>query len=153
MAHGSASAGPGAVGRYAAQAPRRARATCPRMDQTWIVIGDGSHARLFRASDDAAQPWSLVRKLDREHSREKTNRSDSHEDRGEHDFARHVAGELEAARQSGTFGRLVLVAPPTFLGQLRAELSASLTTCVVKSLDKDYTQMPATELPEHVDIS
>ena len=122
------------------------------MDHTWIVIGDGSHARLFQAND-AAQPWLLLRRIDREHSREKTNRTDSHEDRGEHDFARHLVAELEAARQSGTFGRLVLVAPPTFLGQLRGELSASLATCVVKSFDKDYTKMSENELPTHIDIS
>lgn len=119
--------------------------------QTWIVIGDGSHARLFQA--DEALPWRLLRTIDREHSREKTNRSDSHEDRGEHDFARHLVGELEAGRQAGTFHRLVLVAPPTFLGQLRAELSPSLAACVVKSFDKDYTQMSASELPGRIDLS
>lgn len=42
--------------------------------RTWILIGDGSHARLFH-TDDAANPWQLVRKIDREHSREKTDRS------------------------------------------------------------------------------
>jgi protein required for attachment to host cells len=123
------------------------------MNQTWIVIGDGSHARLFQATTDVAQPWLLLRTIDRENSREKTNRADSHEDRGEHDFARHLVAELEAGRQSGTFARLVLVAPPAFLGQLRGELSPSLTTCVVKSFDKDYTKMSATELPTHIDIS
>ncbi len=122
------------------------------MEQTWIVIGDGSHARLFQAND-AAQPWSLLRRIDREHSREKTDRADSHEDRGEHDFARHLVAQLETGRQGGTFARLVLVAPPTFLGQLRAELSPSLTTCVVKSIDKDYTHMPENELAAHIDIA
>lgn len=87
------------------------------MNQTWILIGDGSHARLFQTTD-AAGPWQMVRKLDREHSREKTDRNESHEDRGEHDFARLVVSELEKARQQGTFSRLVLVAPPKFLGQL-----------------------------------
>ena len=123
------------------------------MDQTWILIGDGSHARLFQATSDAARPWLMLRTIDREHSREKTNRSDSHEDRGEHDFARHLVGELEAGRQSGMFARLVLVAPPTFLGQLRAELKSPLASCVVKTLDKDYTQMPDSELHTHIDIS
>ena len=122
------------------------------MEQTWIVIGDGSNARVFAASD-AAQPWRLVRTVSREHSREKTNRADSHEDRGEHDFARHLVAELEAARQGGTFARLVLVAPPSFLGQLRSELSAPLAACVARSLDKDYTHMPENELAKHVDIA
>lgn len=122
------------------------------MAKTWILIGDGSHARLFQA-DDATQPWQLVRRIDREHSREKTSRTDSHEDRGEHDFARLLAGELEAGRQGGAFTGLVLVAPPTFLGQLRSELQAPLATCVVKSLDKDYTQMSEAELVKHVDLA
>jgi protein required for attachment to host cells len=122
------------------------------MQKTWILIGDGSHARLFEAAD-AAHPWQMVRKLDREHSREKTDRVESHEDRGEHDFARLIAGELETARQQGTFTRLVLVAPPRFLGQLRGELSPSLEACVVKSIDKDYTHMAEAELPNHVAIA
>lgn len=122
------------------------------MNQTWILIGDGSHARLFQTAD-AAQPWQMLRRLDREHSREKTDRAESHEDRGEHDFARLVVGELEKARQQGTFSRLVLVAPPKFLGQLRGELPAPLEACVVKSLDKDYTHMDQAELPQHVAIA
>ena len=122
------------------------------MSNTWILIGDGSHARLFEA-DDAARPWRLVRKIDREHSREKTDRAGAHEDRGEHGFARQLVGELETGRQAGTFERLVLVAPPKFLGQLRAELTAPLEAQVVKSLDTDYTHMSEKELAQHVDIT
>jgi protein required for attachment to host cells len=120
------------------------------MTQTWILVGDGSHARLFH-SDGVTEPWSLVRKVDREHSREKT--ADSHEDRGEHAFARQLVGELETARQSGTFAELVLVAPPKFLGQLRGELGAPLATCVVNSFDADYTHMSQTELMKHIDLT
>ena len=119
------------------------------MTQTWILVGDGSHARLFQ-SDDATKPWHLVRTLQREHSREKTG--DSHEDAGEHGFARHLVGELETARQAGSFRRLVLVAPPKFLGQVRGELKAPLAACVVDSVDADYTQMAAADLPKHVTL-
>jgi protein required for attachment to host cells len=122
------------------------------MAQTWILVGDGSHARLFQV-DDASKTWSLVRRVDREHSREKTDRADSNEDRGEHGFARQLVAELETARQQGTFDRLVLVAAPKFLGQLRGELAAPLAACVVKSLDHDYTQMAEEELPKHVQLS
>ncbi|MEJ7734963.1 MAG: host attachment protein [Polyangiaceae bacterium] len=122
------------------------------MAQTWILVGDGSHARLFQV-DDASQPWRLVRRVDREHSREKTNRAESHEDHGEHGFARQLVAELETARQQGSFDRLVLVAAPRFLGQLRGELAAPLATCVVKSFDADYTHMSEEELPKHVQLS
>ncbi len=122
------------------------------MTQTWILVADGSNARLFQTMDHD-QPWRLARKLDREHSREKTDRSDSHEDRGEHDFARLVAGELETQRQAGDFARLVLVAPPKFLGQLRGELKGPLEACVVRSQSAEYTHMSDAELVKHVDIS
>lgn len=122
------------------------------MTSTWILVADGSHARLFH-STSPQQPWQLVQKLDREHSREKTDRVESHEDRGEHDFARLVAAELETKRQSDGLERLVLVATPKFLGQLRGELGASLATCVIRSKDVDYTHIADDELPKHIDIS
>jgi len=122
------------------------------MTQTWILVADGSHARLFQTVANEG-PWRLARKLDREHSREKTNRNDSREDRGEHDFARLLAAELETQRQAGDFARLVIVAPPVFLGQLRGELKAPLEACVVRSQDADYTHMSDADLVKHVDIS
>jgi len=122
------------------------------MSQTWILVADGSHARLFR-TESAELPWQLDQKLDREHSRENTKRPDTHEDRGEHDFARLVAAELETKRQAGGFERLVLVAPPKFLGQLRGELQAPLAACVIRSQAHDYTHMSDDEVAKHVDVS
>ena len=122
------------------------------MTQTWILVADGSNARLFQTVD-VDQPWRLDRKLGREHSRENTHRSDSHEDRGEHEFARLVVSELETQRQAGDFTRLVLVAPPKFLGQLRGELKGPLEACVVRSQSAEYTHMSDAELVKHVDIS
>lgn len=137
--------------------PERSHAELPGvvvelMTQTWILIGDGSHARFFQAAD-ASHPWQLVQKIDREHSREKTDRNDSHGDLGEQGFARQLVTELETGREQGKFTRLVLVAPPKFLGQLRGELGKPLAACVVKSIDSDYTHMTAAELPEHVALS
>ncbi len=144
---------------WAMRGPNRVRASPSRtvvlsesMSQTWILVGDGSHARVFQV--DASDPaWNLVRTVSREHSQERTGRSDSHEDRGEHDFARQLVAELETGRQAGTFQRLVLVAPPKFLGQLRGELQASLAALVVNSVAHDYTQMRNEEIPKHVDIA
>ena len=64
------------------------------MSQTWILVADGSNARLFDAPGNNA-PWVLAKTLKREHSREKTNLAEVHEDRGEHDFARLLAAELD----------------------------------------------------------
>lgn len=122
------------------------------MTQTWILVADGSHARLFQAPGND-KPWRLDKQLDREHSREKTDLVGVHEDRGEHDFARLLANELETKRQGGGFERLVIVAPPKFLGQLRGELEGPLAACVVRSQDADYTNMSDAELVAHIDIS
>lgn len=122
------------------------------MMQTWILVADGSRARLFQAPGDN-KPWKLDKKLEREHSREKTDRAEVHEDRGEHDFARLLAAQLETKRQGGGFERLVIVAAPRFLGQLRGELSSSLAALVIRSQDADYTSMSDAELVAHIDIS
>ena len=133
--------------------PEPARAIGRRMSKpTWILVGDGSHARLFEA-DDAAHPWRLVRRVDREHSREKTDRAGAHEDGGEHDFARHLVAVLETGRERGAFAHLVIVAPPRFLGQLRAELPAPLAALVVRTVDKDYTHESDAVLHERVAIA
>ena len=118
---------------------------------TWVLVGDGSHARLF-STNDPTRPWALAQKFDREHSHEKTNRSDSHEDKGEHDFARHLVAALEAGRENHSFEQLVLVAPARFLGQLRSELAAPLAALVVHSLDKDYTHLAEADLHQHIKL-
>jgi len=126
-----------------------ARVVLPSMKKTWIFVGDGSHARLFQVDGDD-KPWTFLRKVDREHSREKTDRAGAHEDKGEHDFARKMVVELEAGRQEKAFEELILVAPPKFLGQLRGELGVPLAACVVRSIDHDYTHVSNGELPEHI---
>ena len=122
------------------------------MSKTWVLVGDGSHARLFNVVE-VALPWTLVRTIDRAHSREATQRPDAHEDRGEHDFARLLVAQLETARQEGAFDSLVLVATPKFLGQLRGELSAPLAACVTKSVNHDYTKLSESEIHKHVDLA
>jgi len=54
-----------------------------------------------------------------------------------HLFARRVAAELERARRAGRFERLVLVAAPAFLGELRAALPPALRQRVSASVAKD----------------
>ena len=64
-------------------------------------------------------------------------------------FARHLAEELEA-RQGG-YARLVLVAPPAFLGDLREALGDAARRKLAGSLDKDLTHAPLAELAAQLD--
>jgi protein required for attachment to host cells len=65
-------------------------------------------------------------------------------------FAHELAASLEQAFGRNAYSRLVLVAPPHFLGMLRGCLSASVTKAVVATLDKDLTQINERELPDRV---
>ena len=54
-----------------------------------------------------------------------------------HLFARRVGAELDRVRRARHYERLVLVAAPAFLGQLRAALPAALRPFVASAVAKD----------------
>lgn len=53
-------------------------------------------------------------------------------------FAKKIAEQLEAERQKGSFGMLVLVAEPKFLGMLKKSFSASLKSMVDEEVPRDF---------------
>ena len=55
-------------------------------------------------------------------------------------FAYEVAGYLNEAAQREAFHRLVLAAPPKFLGDLREAMSPALQQRIVAEIDKDLTK-------------
>jgi protein required for attachment to host cells len=67
-------------------------------------------------------------------------------------FARSLAAELEKGLNQNRFERLTLVAPPHFLGLLRGSVSEQVVKRIQQSINKDYTQLAARELPSHVTI-
>lgn len=67
-------------------------------------------------------------------------------------FARSIAGLLETGLAENAYQRLLLIAPPHFLGLLRGALSPNVAKHVERTLDKDYTALVARELAERVDV-
>jgi protein required for attachment to host cells len=67
-----------------------------------------------------------------------------------HKFAREMAKVLDAAAASKSFDRLILIAPPATLGDLRMELSDSTRKLVTAELPKDLTRHAEHELPQHL---
>jgi protein required for attachment to host cells len=65
-------------------------------------------------------------------------------------FARGIGAAVAATRRSAGFDRLVLVAGPRFLGQLRRTLPAALRTRVVAEFAKDWVHLPAAALRARV---
>ena len=74
------------------------------------------------------------------------SRSEGPHERAVSDFARALASRLQHARATNQYDRLVLVAPPKFLGLLRSSLDAQTERCVVGSLDKDLAASDEEEL-------
>jgi len=61
-------------------------------------------------------------------------------------FTRSIAAAAAASRRESGFDRLVVVAGPRFLGQLRRSLPAALRTRVVAEVAKDWVHLPAATL-------
>jgi len=61
-------------------------------------------------------------------------------------FAHTLAHALERGHGTKAFAKLVLVAPPKLLGDLRENLSRGLQSAVVSQVHKDYTHSGVEEL-------
>lgn len=128
--------------------------------KTWILVADAGRARLFEAEarDGAlleiggyANPDAHARGAgigsDRPPRTQESVGSARHaiephtdpHDKAALGFAKGLAEILEHGRVEHAYTRLVLVAPPRFLGQLRAELGAQVGKLVAGSIGKDLT--------------
>jgi protein required for attachment to host cells len=139
---------------------------------TWVVVADGARARIL-AGDPAAGDLELAmpeltgrgrekgadlmadrpgRSVDSSHVGDRhameppTDPKEVEKQR----FVRQLADRLAEALAEGRFGRLVLVAPPRVLGELRAVLAEKVRATIVREVDKDLTWVPVHELPGHL---
>jgi protein required for attachment to host cells len=137
------------------------------MQTTWILVSDASRARLFRR-ERQGRAWQLLFEIEHPESRAKGR--DLKSDRPGRFSLDHAKGfqlqmepvsphEIEAERFAGTlvellergldehaFDRLMLVAPPHFLGLLRKRLGKEVSRRVTGWRDKDYTHLAPREL-------
>ncbi len=141
------------------------------MDTIWIVVADQSQARFLSMTGMRGKPEELDtleapsgRQHDREMNADRPGRSfDSHGE-GRHAmgkrnspseqaairFAEDIAELLTARHNEKAFQRLVLCAPPRFLGLLREALPRSVTRDVALTLNKDLTAVKAGEIREYL---
>ena len=76
-------------------------------------------------------------------------RRDLHEAAKE-DFIALVAEDIEAGHGRDQFDRLVLIAPPRVLTELKQKLSKPIAKIVVSDLQKDLTKVPDHDLAKHI---
>jgi protein required for attachment to host cells len=136
----------------------------------WALVADAQHARFFerevpfggwRERTEAAE--EIHNRPSHERGTERPGRA--HESVGgarhaiepktdphraaKQAFAGHLAARLEA--EAGGYHRLLLVAPPAFLGDLRAELGEGARARLRGTLDKDLTKLPPAEIAAQLD--
>ena len=138
---------------------------------TWVVVADGARARLFTndgpgkgltpiPNGDIAGDRTATRDInadrpgrtfDRsgESRHAKEPQSDPHRN-VKRDFAHRVAARLDDGHKRHAFDRLVLVAPPQALGDLRACLDNGVRAKVSAELNKDLTHLKDHELPDPI---
>lgn len=138
---------------------------------TWILIADGAHARLFanhgpgkgieaveggvingdHRPDDELVRASAGRTFESvgETRHAIAPKTDPHREL-KRTFAEHLAELMDRKFAAKAFDRLVIVAPPKALGDLRAALSDHLKPHIYAELDKDLVKTPTAELPEHL---
>jgi len=66
-------------------------------------------------------------------------------------FAKHLGDRLDKARTQNRYARLVMVADPRFLGELRATLTKNTAALVSATLDKDLGGVEDRDLPKFLE--
>ncbi len=139
---------------------------------TWILVANGSEARLFK-SEHLGHDLNLIKKFEHPESREKgadlvTDRPGHYQARGgegqgsfveqtspkevETDrFAQELAEALETGRTHNDYDRLIVICPGQFHGLLKHHVNEHIRNQVVAYVEKDYTKMLEKELNQILD--
>lgn len=135
----------------------------------YLVVADSSLADIYLVNDDM-QSMELIEQKRHPDSRLTRQELDSDRPgstasagRGYHglggdqdshhresaDFARELGHHLHQIHLSGKFKHLLLSAPPHFLGDLREHLSKDCLKVLGKTVNKNLTRLPASEILAH----
>lgn len=129
----------------------------PARNTTWICVADAGHLRILRSTGPGTPVERLVEEShQRDRGKDFADRPgrafesadgtrhamEPGEDpvrRDKRDAATEIARRLSDHAQKQDYQRLILVAPPQFIGDLRKQLSPAAASMVIAELDKDLT--------------
>ncbi len=120
--------------------------------KTWILVADHSRAQLYLNVSPGKQ---LQKVKDIASPGDPTPRhDDSHDGQELRHHGEAFAGELctllHEGRVNHNYDRLILVAAPKFLGQIRAKLDKPTHAAVTATLDKDFMRLSDNEIQAHL---
>lgn len=120
------------------------------MATTWIVAADSSRARFLQLAgrERLVELDSLLNPEARMHERELATEAPPQAHATDL-FAKRVGDYLDKARNDHRYDKLVLVAPPKFLGTLRRSLDKEVAKRVVGEMPKDLSWLKERELERY----
>ncbi len=146
----------------------------PKRIITWVLVADGGRARVL-ANDGPGRglkpalnyEFAAIHPLARDIVSDRQGRQADRVAGGgggrhamesrtapqrqlEQDFARTLARFLDKEAMKKRYQRLVLVAPPRTLGDLRAELPRHARAAVTAELDKDLVRLDDADVARHL---
>lgn len=135
---------------------------------TWVAVADGEKALLLRNEDVDARPDLRIlsaREIDNPPDRDQSAarpgrmndgraggaRKSAFEETDFHRlaktrFAKDLSARLNRAALSDAFDRLIVIAPPATLGELRAHYNPELKMRLAAEIDKDLTRHPVEDI-------
>lgn len=136
----------------------------------WVVVADGEKALFLRNEGDTQIPnLQVVREMQNDNpaTREQgTDRPGRMSDAGsdhfsameetdwhrieKERFADTVAEKLYKMAHANKLGKLVLVAPPTVLGDMRKKLHKAVSDLIVEEIPKTLTNHPIDQIEKHL---
>lgn len=123
------------------------------MSVHWILVCDAASAVIYE-SDALLEELTLVESVSPHHlGSAGHDASGAHQDPHKVDeerYARMAAAALNTGNDQHRFERLIVVAPPHFLGELRNALSTGTARKVVLSVHHDWTKLGLRELATQI---
>ena len=139
------------------------------MSNTWVLVADSSCAKIFKTDgrDIFHEVADLVHFQSKMHEQEITSDlPGSHAGKGgsrhsfegqtgikEYEatnFAREISEQLETGHNKSQFDKLLIVAPPTFLGVLRKTIKPNIAKLVTHEINKDLVKFSTSEIKSHL---
>ncbi|NHN83292.1 peptidase [Acetobacter musti] len=121
--------------------------------ETAYVVVDGGKAKFFKHKDGKFEEIASFDSAKHEGTPGMTPSGSSLGEQKKDAFARVVADRMnEITQRSSNLDGFVLAAPGEVLHDLREHLSKPAQQKLIKTLVKDLTNIPVSELPSHFDI-
>ena len=118
----------------------------------WVVVADGTGARLFqnvaKGATASLKQEKLLEPDDLANDGPSGNRPSEQTEQAndEATFAKQLAHFLNAAALKQEFSDLILIADPQTLGQLRPQLHNETTRRIIKEIAKTFTNSPLEQI-------